>query len=223
MYRLVLNCWRKNKPLFLCGLFSVAFFIFYTLNVQGWHWYKMAKQEVCETPDNYMNELKSLFRDAHIILTKFGLTHVLIYGSLFGAMRFGGPLPWDNDFDLAILSEEVAQIDESKFLQEFYDRGIKVMYRHWKGEYVISRNKAHGDLMIFSETWFGDRGRTGIEPWVFFIHFRNFHQAPARLFEKPLPKLPFLGMNISVPREGMEIQRHFYPNDWWKEVKPKGC
>ena len=138
-------------------------------------------------------------------------------------MRFGGPLPWDNDFDLGLLSEEVNQLDEEKFLSAFRERGIDIHYRQWKGEYVISRNKAHGDLMIFSKTLFGDRGRTGIEPWLFFIHFRNFHQAPAYLFELPLSKGPFLGLNISVPRQGLEIQKHFYPNDWWKEVKPKGC
>ena len=138
-------------------------------------------------------------------------------------MRVGAPLPWDNDFDIALLTEEVNEIDEKSFLEAFREKNIHIYYRHWKGEYVISRNEAHGDLMLFSKTWFGDRGRTGIEPWLFFVHFRRFHQAPARLFDKPLPALPFLGLNISVPREGMEIQKHFYPKDWWKEVKPKGC
>ena len=105
----------------------------------------------------------------------------------------------------------------------FKYRNINIYYRYWKGEYVVSRNEAHGDLMLFSKTLFGERGRTGIEPWLFFVHFRTYHQAPARLFEKPLPTLRFLGMNMSVPREGLEIQKRFYPKDWWKEIRPKGC
>lgn len=138
-------------------------------------------------------------------------------------MRINDILPWDNDVDIATLWEEVVEINENEFFQEFKKRDINIYYRLWKGEYIIERRKAHIDLMIFKETVFGDRGRTGVEPWMFFVHFRNFHQFPAELFKKPLPKLMFAGVNMSVPRGGIEFQKHFYPNDWWKESKPKGC
>jgi len=36
---------------------------------------------------------------------------------LFGAIRFKGPLPWDNDFDIAVLTEEIDKMDEIKFLK----------------------------------------------------------------------------------------------------------
>ena len=138
-------------------------------------------------------------------------------------MRRGGPLPWDNDFDMMLFYEEINTIDETEFYKKFHDRGIEITYRYWKGEYVVHRNGAHGDIMIFKEYWTGERGRIGIEPWLFFVHFKYYHQAPARLFVKPLPKLRFAGIDFSVPKDGLEIQKRFYPHDWWKEVKPKGC
>ena len=69
---------RKVRFFLMLALLSVT--IFYLLNIQGWHWYKMVEQIECETPKNYMGELRKLFVDAHHILDEFKLTHVLIYG-----------------------------------------------------------------------------------------------------------------------------------------------
>ena len=68
----------KFKNLVLLAILSCT--VFYLLNMQGWHWYKMVEQIECETPENYMEELRKLFRDAHAILDEFSLTHVLVYG-----------------------------------------------------------------------------------------------------------------------------------------------
>ena len=68
----------RRKVIFFLIFFSCS--IFYILNLQGWHWYKMVKAKDCETPEIYMKELKSLFKDAHGILNQFQLTHLLIYG-----------------------------------------------------------------------------------------------------------------------------------------------
>ena len=69
---------RKIRFLLILAFLSVT--IFYLLNIQGWHWYKMVEQVECETPEDYMGELKDLFIDAHRILDEFNLTHILIYG-----------------------------------------------------------------------------------------------------------------------------------------------
>lgn len=28
---------------------------------------------------------------------------------------------------------------------------------------------------------------------------------------------------MPVPREGIELQKYHYPNDWWLEIKPTDC
>ena len=153
----------------------------------------------------------------------YNLFHCLLYFSLWGALRYKNPLPWDNDVDMALLDEEIRKIDEKDFLAAFRQKNIEIHYRIWLGTYRVTRNTARGDLMIFRRTFFHEMSRTGIEPWVFFVNYRRFHTFPAALVSKPLPKLEFAGVNISVPRKGMEVQKHFYPDDWWKESKPMGC
>ena len=69
--------WRL-KYLIVLAFLSCS--MFYMLNIQGWHWYKMVEQIECETPTDYAYALRTLFRDAHEILDQFSLTHLLIYG-----------------------------------------------------------------------------------------------------------------------------------------------
>ena len=86
----------KRKARFFLMLVLLSVTIFYLLNIQGWHWYKMVEQIECETPENYMGELRKLFVDAHHILDEFKLTHVLIYG------RYS--IPWKAIFLLLVFS-----------------------------------------------------------------------------------------------------------------------
>ncbi len=78
--------------------------------------------------------------------------------------------------------------------------------------------------MIFTD-WYnnGIMHRIGMESYLFFIHYRKFHIFPSRLVQKPMPKLEFAGLNISTPREGIEMQKYLYPLNWMAEVKPDGC
>lgn len=46
---------------------------------------------------------------------------------------------------------------------------------------------------------------------------------PSSLIAPPLPRKSFHSLTLPVPRGDIEIQKYFYPNDWWLEVKPPGC
>ncbi len=90
------------------------------------------------------------------------------------------------------------------------------------GGYRVTRGKARGDLMVF-RNFSGTMKRVGIESYLFSLNYKMHHSFPARLIEKPLPTSEFCGLNFSVPRNGIEIQRYHYPHDWWLEKKPTGC
>jgi len=221
---------KKCFALFCFSVFSVIVYI--SLNMQSHAWYANRKNQYllpagkghsCQTPKMEMMELKELTRDMDSILKELKVTHVLIYGSLWGAIRYNDPLPWDNDVDMALFDEEVQHLDVELLIEKFKQRNIDISYRLWFGTYRVTRGTARGDLMVFRKSFFGDMWRTGIEPWVFFVNYRRFHTFPAALVEQPLPKTLFAGVNISVPRHGIEIQKHFYPHDWWIESKPRGC
>lgn len=201
--------------------------IYYHYSVASWNWYANEKSNgqshPCMTPSNEMDDLKELIRDVNEVLDGLKLTHVLIYGSLWGALRYNNPLPWDNDLDMALMYDEVKEIDVADFVRAFHKKNINIYYRLWHGTYRVQRDTARGDLMVFRKTIFDNMCRTGIETWLFFINHKQFHTFPASLMEKPLPVTLFAGVNISIPRSGIEIQKHFYPHDWWREMKPVGC
>ena len=77
-------CWRRpvNRnctPIALIT-FCVCFVIYYMLNDRSWSWYTSAKKAICKTPEDEMNDLIELTKDAHIVLDLFNLTHFPVYG-----------------------------------------------------------------------------------------------------------------------------------------------
>ena len=146
----------------------------------------------------------------------------IYFCSLWGALRYNNPLPWDTDFDFCLLHDELSRTDDRKVFQTFKKYGIDIFYRPWFGAYRVTNATARGDLMIF-KNFSGVMNRVGFESFAFYVNYEHFHQFPARLIEKPLPEQHFAGITIPVPREGIEIQKYHYPRDWWMESKPKGC
>jgi len=220
--------WNQIKLLkrqYIYGVLMAALVIaiYFFFNLQQYTWYVRDINSTCATPQHEMDELKSLIRDTHKVLEEFHLTHFLVYGSLWGALRMKDVLPWDSDVDMGLMDDEMQQINYEELSNKFSNNNINISYRLWLGTYRISRNGARGDLMVFKKTLFSSISRTGLESWVFFPNHVRFHQFPARLLKKPLPVSTFAGVEISVPREGNEVQKHMYPNDWWKESKPVGC
>lgn len=222
---------RKKRYMLICLVLFIVAFLYYTLSIRSYSWYVGRKKLIndpghpCVTPEKDMKALRELGSDIHAVLTDLKLTHVLIYGSLWGALRYEDPVPWDNDIDMLLLDVEVNKLDFGVIKDKFEARGMKIWYRLWLGTYRVTRGDfARADLMIFRHTYIGNSMcRTGLEPWILFVNHFRFHTFPAYLIEQPLATRRFAGVNISIPNNGIEIQKHFYPYDWWKEVKPRGC
>eukprot|EP00794_Sanderia_malayensis_P017351 gene17351-19084_t len=215
---------RKKFRRCIASLVVISFccFLYYTLNNRSWAWYVGSKKRSCALPKDEADDLISLIKDTHVVLNMFGITHVLGYGSLFGAIRYKKPLPWDNDFDLLLRDEELDTIDIKDLENNFKMKDIKMEYKNWMGGYRLTRGRSRGDLMIFKD-YDGTMKRVGLESYAFFVNYQHYHNFPTRLLKIPLPTLEFCGMNFSVPRNGLEIQKYHYPDDWWQEKKPKGC
>ena len=49
-----------------------------------------------------------------------------MYGSLFGARRNQGPLPWDYDVDIAVKGEQFSKIRFDHFVAACKQKGITV-------------------------------------------------------------------------------------------------
>jgi hypothetical protein len=172
-----------------------------------------------------MLQMLDLTFEIHTILDSFEIDHWLMFGSIFGAIRVQGPLPWDYDVDIGIRGEQFINIERSKFLRAFEDAGIQCDNRLSRSG-ALTLTKSGSKLVVDVFTFYDYSGimkRCGWETWLLFVHYELHHSFPSRLVKSPLPKSKFGFFNISVPRGGNEVLKYLYRFDWWKEVKPLGC
>ena len=174
-----------------------------------------------------MDQLLNLSNKVHQILDELRVEHWLMYGSLLGALRGHAPLAWDDDTDIGLDGDgRLKTLSKSVFIEKLKSVGAKDVGDFWWRDGLISIQDEDSefsvDLMIFNRSgkWMK---RPGWAKWLFYFQYNKFHTFPAKLIEKPLPKIQFGFFNISAPRGGKEILKYIYPTDWWKIVKPPGC
>ena len=180
----------------------------------------------CKNSKDEIDHLVQLTYKVHTILKIMEIDCWLMYGSIWGPLRgFEGPLPWDDDVDLGIHGGgKFSQMKFEDFKAFFTAAGLSIQSRLWLNSRIsiFENDWPSLDLFVFYD-YNGMMRRPGIEPWLTPIHFRLYHSFPASLVELPLPKVKFGFFNISVPRKGIEVMKHLYPNNWWKVVKPVNC
>ena len=218
--------WRLLSRLVM-GLSVVGIYLYINLQNFGYYTNRMWAPVVsCQNSELEIDQLLEITCEVHKILDNMKIRHWLMYGSIWGAHRIGKPLPWDNDVDIGFDGEgRFADMTLSEFLIPFRAAGLKVSNK-WiqSGTMVIYKEGLWLSVDLFSfYNHGGTMTRRGIEAWVFPINYRIYHSFPAWLVEPELPQVKFGFFNISIPKGGIEILKHLYPYNWWKEVRPRGC
>lgn len=137
--------------------------------------------EVNELKKNQLDILKSI--DEYC--KKYNLRYFLAYGTLLGAVRHKGFIPWDDDIDIIMLRE-----DYEKFVMNFKDERYKVFATELFSEYPYPYAKV-GDTKTYFEEEVKDKFAMGVNIDVF-----------------PIDKLPQYKMS-SILRK-----RNFLQNVW---------
>ena len=182
----------------------------------------------CKNSEEDIDRLVQLTYKVHTTLEHMGIECWLMYGSIWGPLRgIAGPLPWDDDVDLAINGEgPFGQVAFEEFKALFTVLGLSVESRLWQSSLLVISEKDQSwptvDLFVYYD-YNGIMSRPGVESKLMPINYRLYHSFPSGLVEPPLPKVKFGFFNISVPRNGIEIMKHLYPYNWSKVVKPAGC
>ena len=174
-----------------------------------------------------MNQFLDLSYKVHQVLDELEVKHWLMYGSLVGALLSHAPLTWDDETVIGLDGDgRLRTLSKTTFIEKLKSVGAKHVDDFWSRDGLIKiqdeNSEISVDLVIFNRSgkWMK---RPGWATWLFYFQYNRFHTFPAKLIEKPLPKIQFGFFNISVPKGGKEILKYIYPTDWWKIVKPLGC
>jgi lipopolysaccharide cholinephosphotransferase len=154
-------------------------------------------------PKNVLN-LYQIMKDTHEILTKHNITYWIDSGTLLGAIRHKGIIPFDDDLDIGIMHSEEPKFQE--ILNDFRDLG-----------YTISHNKIYsicneiGCVDVFVTHQIGDKFTyTNLSVGE---RFPNNHFYINELF--PLKKYQFGNLELYGPNEPKPNLDRQYP-EWDK-------
>lgn len=182
----------------------------------------------CKQEDIDIKNLVQLTYEVHKILDDLKIDHWLMYGSVFGALRSSGPLPWDYDVDIGMRGEQFDKIGIQKLTHIFKANGIHRCLANSRflrsGVATLCKPgwKLDVDLYVLYD-YGGIMKRYGWDTWLRYVYYEVHHTFPAKLVQNPLPKVKFGFFNMTVPHGGNKITKYLYRFDWWKEMKPLGC
>lgn len=206
---------------------SIAIYVF--LNVQSYAYYTDKPWHPvtrCRNTEQEMDQLLNLTFQVHQVLDSLEISHWLMYGSIWGARRVQAPLPWDNDVDIGFNGNgNFAKYTIEQFIAPFKAKGLSVNNK-WFQSGTLTVSKGDWPLTVDMFAFYNNKGwmqRRGLESWIAWLNYRKHHTFPAWVVESPLPKSRFGFFDICIPRGGIEIMKHLYRDNWWKEVKPKIC
>ena len=70
------------------------------------------------------------------ICDKHAIPYWIDYGTLLGAVRHNGFIPWDDDLDISILKKDYTKL--SKVLQK--ELPLNLVFQNWKNEKKLNKN-----------------------------------------------------------------------------------
>lgn len=167
----------------------------------------------------------SLMMKVDRIFRNVGLPYWATCGTLLGAVRHGGMIPWDDDLDIAILAEHVVLLESVK--NALADEGLQLYYYAEGGFYKIFFSNGlpilRKDGTMYPWTYpfldlFPYEERNEKVEYVSNLFRRAFPDEYFASFELifPLYALPFGPMQILVPANYYEIIERMYGPDWDK-------
>ncbi|WP_298519818.1 phosphorylcholine transferase LicD [uncultured Methanobrevibacter sp.] len=147
-----------------------------------------------------------LLRFIDNICNKYNLEYFLAYGTLLGAIRHEGFIPWDDDCDIIMMRKD-------------YDKLIEVLPYEINNHIILKENIGLTKLLTFKENYFESVKTLYDEDLGHDVYFYDYNKAPGKLTDIDNPFLPrickslFLQIGWLKPMVRLDI----FPHDFIKE------
>lgn len=176
--------------------------------------------------DKYLEKSLRLLERATTLLEKYNIPYWLEGGTLLGIIRENRLLPWDNDLDISIRSEDFDRL--RRILPKFYYRGMIAKVREHKiddppfqkGEVRLIKVYATKYLFFKSPLVLDIFVKKKLDDqyyWVVGVKRRAKKAVPARFYDE-LTTVQFNNKTYSIPKLTDEYLTYRY-GDWRTPVK----
>jgi len=130
---------------------------------------------------NQVNDLYEMFKHLVYNLNKYAIPYCCTDGTLLGAVRHGGLIPWDDDCDIAIEKNDVDTLLWLKSIFENYKYNLVKVGKYLK----LKKDDLWIDIFILDDGVFPQK------------HFANLSFKEQEY--KPFKKIKFGDIDVSVP------------------------
>ena len=158
--------------------------------------------------------MRNLRNVVHYVLDLLEANHIPYwadYGTLLGAVRHGGIIPWDGDADLSIRAEDLPKlmalqrkVELDGYEWDYMDERERVQVRYSRV------NRTNVDIFAWRTREDGTLYRKGYCPVIDPYKGKDFPLA----WLYPLQHLPFEGRTVPAPFEAERLLAHRYGADW---------
>jgi phosphorylcholine metabolism protein LicD len=167
---------------------------------------------------------EKMLRDIVMICDECNLNYWLEGGTLLGIFREGRLLPWDNDIDISVVSQESNKFKKLFIYLNKHNYRVRVRYFK-KNKYPFKK----GDVRIIkirNKSFFGlIKGKVCFEIFVKYPAEKNFFwkigkktKSVPEKFYKSFTKIHFQNYKYLIPKLTEDYLKYRYGN-WKKQVK----
>jgi phosphorylcholine metabolism protein LicD len=190
-----------------------------TLPIQSSQGYMREEMDSVLSEDDLL-----LFQNIVSIFKKHKITFWLDCGTCLGAYRYGGVIPWDTDFDMAVLEPDftnimhaLQELDPKKFeVQDWSSRCVPNTYTR----VYVKNTRNHIDIYHFAINekekmleYILSNEHSDFMPEFWKIRERRFKVATPIKDVFPLKKMVFDGVEVTVPNRIVSYLKARYGED----------
>lgn len=162
-------------------------------------------------------QLYQMLYDIHVLLKKYNVPYWLDGGTMLGAIRHKGIIPWDDDVDIQIDHNDEKIITSEEFIKDLDIKGYKIV-KMWFGHKIFPKNGEkikNYDWLYPGLDIFVMAAKNDIYTYKYPKAQENFSKCILKLKDVyPLKLYKFGELNVYGPNNPYPYLDSCYGTDW---------